>query len=124
MTPVVADSNKAVSKPWIAIKGSGSPADIRLKCSSIGQSAGRATGTLADSFGKVVDIRRGIVLDNVVLPIGGVIESEKQNRSLGRGLRRLLLLASGQTVASIIALMAFWTSLSLNDISPNTGSAS
>ncbi len=117
MTPVVADSNKAVSRPRIAIKRPGSPADIRLKCSSTGQSAGRATGTLADPFGKVVDIRRGAVLDNVALPIGGVIESEKQNRSLGRGLRRLLLLASGQTVASIIALMAFWASLRLNDIS-------
>jgi len=117
MKPVLADSNKAVSNPWIAIKRSGSQADIHLRCSYIGLTAERATGTLSDPFDKVVDIRRGIVLDNIAIPFDGVIEAEKQNRSLGRGLRQLLLLASGQTVASFFALMALWASLNLNDIS-------
>ncbi len=55
-------------------------------------------------------------MNHLAITANGVAGSARTERRPGRGIRRLLLLASGQTGASLVALLALWTSIALSQL--------
>jgi exopolysaccharide biosynthesis polyprenyl glycosylphosphotransferase len=123
MNQVTGNNQPDAFQPWMTIKKKQAPVDTLLRCSPAGSventvtdpahlAGGARSGGLATSFNKVTDIRRGILLDNIALPLEGAAEREKTEPVLGRRLRCLILMASGQTGASLLAASTLWASMS------------
>ncbi|MCD6250645.1 MAG: sugar transferase [candidate division Zixibacteria bacterium] len=115
MTPETSGYSVTSSHTGHSLKYIDTPVDIGFKSSRSGPCIGpitdRKTEGRADPLGKVVDIRRGIILDNVAIPIGELTRESKRRSDPKTGLRRILLLTTGQIFASIIALAVLITCL-------------
>ena len=124
MTPETCRCSVTASYTGHSLKYIDAPVDIGSKSSRSGPFiepiTDRKTEGRADPLGKVVDIRRGIILDNVAIPIGKLTRESKRRSDPKIGFltpRRVLLLTTGQIFASIVALAVLITCLWLADMS-------
>ncbi len=123
MTPE-ADYCKAVFPGYgSGLKDLESPVDIRPNGSRRGSGAKPVkstgvprTGSLADQFGKVINARGGAILENIAIPAGELTQAGKQRDGQRAWFRRLLLLTTGQTMASVTSLAILAGCLSLADL--------
>jgi exopolysaccharide biosynthesis polyprenyl glycosylphosphotransferase len=123
MTPEIGGRSVTASRTGYGLKDISGPVDKGFKCPRGGLWAESASvtdhgmGCLADPLGKVVNVRRGVILDNVAVPIGGMTRAGQPRSDPKAGFRRLLLLTTGQTVASIAALAVLGGCLWLAELS-------
>ena len=124
MTPHPSPSAAVADRPDSIIKSRGVSDDNSCICNFSGGPLGwspRSTETTPagepnNPFGGVIDIRRGSTLHTLASTESRVSEQSETNVSGYRLVRRALLLACGQTGASLISAVLMWLSFSLGRI--------